>query len=147
MCISQFLCGIFRPLQPHSSSHKWGKYENSRFNSDAFSSIENAVTRNKPGTRNQVACKWVKKFSVRSWEELHFTTISYILSFNYSYWYEITLNRIMYTANSSILYGKEKNVPILGTWHQNLVNVSGLLYSKQIEFQEELITFLKTWLP
>ena len=26
---------FFRPLQPHSSSHNWGKYENSRFNSDA----------------------------------------------------------------------------------------------------------------
>ena len=26
-------CG---PLQPHSSSHIWGKYENSKFNSDAF---------------------------------------------------------------------------------------------------------------
>ena len=138
---------FFRPLQPHSSSHKWGKYENSRFNSDAFSYIENAVTRNKPCTRNQVACEWVKKISIRSWVELHFTTISYILSFNYGYWYEINLNRIMYTANSSILYGKEKTVRILGTWHQNLVNVSGLRYSKQIEFQEELINFLKTWLP
>ena len=53
----------------------------------------------------------------------------------------------MYTANSSILYGKEKTVRILGTWHQNLVHVSGLRYSKQIEFQEELINFLKTWLP
>ena len=53
----------------------------------------------------------------------------------------------MYTANSSILYSKEKTVRILGTWHQNLVNVSGLRYSKQIEFQEELINFLKTWLP
>ena len=28
--------------------------------------------------------------------------------------------------------------------HQNLLNVSGLRYSKQIEFQEELINFLKT---
>ena len=27
---------FFGPLQPHSSSHNWGKYENSRFNSDAF---------------------------------------------------------------------------------------------------------------
>ena len=26
---------FFRLLQPHSSSHNWGKYENSRFNSDA----------------------------------------------------------------------------------------------------------------
>ena len=30
---------FFRPLQPHSSSHNWGKYENSRFNSDAFGYI------------------------------------------------------------------------------------------------------------
>ena len=30
---------FFRPLQPHSSSHNWGKYKNSRFNSDAFSYI------------------------------------------------------------------------------------------------------------
>ena len=30
---------FFRPLQPHSSSHKRGKYENPRFNSDAFSYI------------------------------------------------------------------------------------------------------------
>ena len=52
----------------------------------------------------------------------------------------------MYTANSSILYSNEKTVRILGTWHQNLVNVSGLRYSKQIEFQEELINFLRTWL-
>ena len=27
---------FFRPLQPHFSSHNWGKYENSRFNSHAF---------------------------------------------------------------------------------------------------------------
>ena len=32
----------------------------------------------------------------------------------------------MYAANSSILYSKEKTVRILGTWHQYLVNVSGL---------------------
>ena len=25
---------FLRPLQPHSSSQNWGKYENSRFNSD-----------------------------------------------------------------------------------------------------------------
>ena len=100
-----------------------------------------------PCSRNQVASTWVKKISVRSWVEFHFTTISYILSFNYSYRYKINLIRIMYTANSSILYSKEKTVRILGTWHQNLVNVSGFRYSKQIEFQEELINFLKTWLP
>ena len=40
----------------------------------------------------------------------------------------------MYTANSAILYSKEKTVRILGTWHQYLANVSGLRYSKQIEF-------------
>ena len=137
---------FFRPLQPHFSSHNWGKYENSRFNSDAFGYIENAVTRNKGRTWNQVASEWVKKISVRSWVELHFTTIWYILSFNYSYRYEINLIRIMYAVNSSILYSKEKTVRILGTWHQYLVNVSRLRYSKQIEFQEELVNFLRTWL-
>ena len=30
---------FFRPLQPHSSSHNCGKYEISRFNSDAFGYI------------------------------------------------------------------------------------------------------------
>ena len=45
-----------RLLQPHFSSHNWGKYENSRFNSCRRFQlyIENAVTRNKPCTRNQV---------------------------------------------------------------------------------------------
>ena len=47
--------------------------------------------------------------------ELSFTTLSYILSSNYSYRYEINLIRIMYKANSSILYSKEKTVRILGT--------------------------------
>ena len=51
----------------------------------------------------------------------------------------------MHTANSSILYSKEKTARILGTWHQYLVNVSGLRYSKQIEFQKELIYVLRTW--
>ena len=73
--------------------------------------------------RNQVASEWVKKISIWSWVELHFTTISYTLSFNYSYRYEINLIQIMYTANSSILYSKEKTVQILGTWHQYSVNV------------------------
>ena len=50
----------------------------------------------------------------------------------------------MYAANSSILYSKERTVQILGTWRQYLVNVSGLRYSKQIKFQEELIIF---WHP
>ena len=141
---------FFRLLQPPSSSPNWGKYDNSRFKSDVFSSfrlhVENAVTRNKPCTRSLVPSAWVKKFSIRSWVELHFTSISYILSFNYSYRYEINLIRIMYTANSSILYSKEKTIRILGTWYQYLVNVSGLRYCKQIKFQEELITFLRTWL-
>ena len=75
----------------------------------------NVFTRNKPCARNQVASEWVKKISLRGWVELHFTTTSYILSFNYSYRYEINLIRIMYTANSSILYSKEKTVRILGT--------------------------------
>ena len=57
----------------------------------------------------------MKKISIRSWVELHLTIISYIPSFNYSYWYEINLIRITYTANSSILYSKEKTVRILGT--------------------------------
>ena len=52
---------------------------------------------------NQVASEWVKKI----WVELRFTIISYILSFNYGYGYQINLIRIMYAANSSILYIKE----------------------------------------
>ena len=106
--------------------------------------IENAVARNKPRTRS--VSEWVKKIAIRSWVELHFTIISYILSFNYSYRYEINLIRIIYATNSSILYSKEKTGQIVGTWHQYLVNVSCLRYSKQIEFQEELINFLRTWL-
>ena len=43
----------------------------------------------------------------------------------------------MYAANSSIRYSKEKTGQILGTWHQYLVNVSGLRYSKQIEYQKQ----------
>ena len=42
----------------------------------------------------------------------------------------------MYTANSSISTAQKKLV----------VDVSELRYSKQIEFQEELINFLRTWL-
>ena len=42
---------FFRLSQPHSSSHSWGKYEHSRFNSDT---IGYAVTRNKRRKRNQV---------------------------------------------------------------------------------------------
>ena len=62
--------------------------------------------------------EWVKKISRRIRVELHFTIIWYVLSFNDSYRYEINPIQIMYTANSSILYGKEKTGRILGTWHQ-----------------------------
>ena len=54
-----------------------------------------------------------KKISIRSWVELHFTTILYILSFNYSYRYEINLIRKMYSTNSSVLDSKEKTVRTL----------------------------------
>ena len=50
----------------------------------------------------------------------------YILSVNYSYRYEITLVRIMYAANSSILHGKEKTGQILGTRHQYLYKTVSL---------------------
>ena len=72
--------------------------------------------------------------------------IDWYISFNYSYRYEINLVRVMYAANSSILRGKENTGPILGTWHQYLVNVPCLCYSKQIKFQEELMNCLTTWL-
>ena len=36
---------FFRPLQPRSSSHNWGKYENYRFNSDAFSYVQKMQSR------------------------------------------------------------------------------------------------------
>ena len=53
----------------------------------------------------------------------------------------------MFAANSSIQHNKEKTGQILGTWHQYLVNVSGLRYSKKkMEFQEELMNFLTTLL-
>ena len=51
----------------------------------------------------------------------------------------------MYAANSSIFRSKEKTGRILATWHQYLVNVSGLRYSKHIEFQEELMNFLTSF--
>ena len=97
--------------------------------------IENAVTRNKRRSRNQVASEWVKKISVRSWVELHFTIISYILSFNYSY--REFIDSVQ----------QRKNWPDTGHLTSILNEyVSGLRYSKQIEFQEELINFLRTWL-
>ena len=40
---------FFRPLQPHSSSHNWGKYENSRFNSEAFGYIQKMQSRERSG--------------------------------------------------------------------------------------------------
>ena len=43
----------------------------------------------------------------------------------------------MYAPNSSILDDKEKTGRILGTRHHYLVNVSGLPYSKEIEFQKK----------
>ena len=49
----------------------------------------------------------------------------------------------MYSANSSILCSKEKIGRIVGTWHEYLVNISGLRYFKQIEFQGEITKFLK----
>ena len=55
----------------------------------------------------------------------------------------------MFAANSSIQHNKEKTGQILGTWHQYLVNVSGLRYSKKkkkMEFREELMNFLTTLL-
>ena len=42
---------FFRPLQPHSSSHNWGKYENARFNSDAFGYIQKMQSRETKSSR------------------------------------------------------------------------------------------------
>ena len=92
----------------HPGYHNWGKF--GELSLRLY--IENAVARNKPCTRS--VSEWVKKIATRSWVELHFTIISYILSFNYSYRYEINLIRIMYATNSSILYSKEKTGQILG---------------------------------
>ena len=44
----------------------------------------------------------------------------FILSYGYSYGYEISLIRIVYAANSSILHDKENSVRILGTGHPKL---------------------------
>ena len=101
--------------------------------------IENAATRNKPYTRNQFASEWVKKISKGlSTENYIIQIILYILSFNYSNRYETSFVRILYAANSPTLHCKG---------NQYLVNASqsGLRYSKQIEFQEELMNFLTTW--
>ena len=103
--------------------------------------IGNAVTR--------IAIQAVHTKSSQSESEENFhTELSRITFYDYilypSYRYEIYLIRVMYTANSSILYNKEKTVQILGTQHQSLVNDFGLRYSKQIGFQEELINFLRT---
>ena len=62
----------------------------------------------------------------------------YILCFNYNYRCEINVVRIIYEA-------KKKAKKLAGCWAPDiniLVNVSGLRYSKQIEFQEELINLL-----
>ena len=44
----------------------------------------------------------------------------FILSYCYSYGYEISLVRIVYEANSRILYDKENTVRILGIRHPKL---------------------------
>ena len=126
---------FFRPFQPLLAAAGERKLRRFRLYIDIY--IENAVTRrNMPYTRNQVASEWVKKISVRSWVELYFTIMSHILSFNYSYIYEINLIHIMYAANSSILYCKEKTGRILGTWHQYLVNVLASVIPNKLNFQK-----------
>ena len=130
---------FFRPLQPHSTSHNWGICMRIPGTISALV-MENAVTRNKPCTRNQFASEWVKKISKGlSTENYIIQIILYILSFNYSYRYETNLVRILNAANSPTQHCKG---------NQYLVNASqsGLRYSKQIEFQEELMNFLTTWL-
>ena len=53
----------------------------------------------------------------------------------------------MYAPNLSILHDKEKTGRILGTRDDYFVNVSGLPYSKPIEFQKKkMMNFLSTWL-
>ena len=102
---------FFRRLQP---SHNWGKYENSRFNSHVSGYTKKMQSR-ETSRKHEIKSplnEW-KKISIRSWIELHFTTILYILSFHYSYRYEINLFRKMYTTNSSVLCSKEKNVRTL----------------------------------
>ena len=42
---------FFRPLQPYSSNHNWGKYENSKFNSDAFGYILKMQSRETSGAQ------------------------------------------------------------------------------------------------
>ena len=84
--ISRSLCDIFQTLATPFYQSQLGKVWEFQVKLRCFRLyIENAVTRNKRSTRNQVASEWVKKISVRSRVELHFTTISYTLSFNYSY--------------------------------------------------------------
>ena len=51
----------------------------------------------------------------------------------------------MYSANLQILYSNKEKTELAGYWAPD-INVSGLRYSKQIEFHEELINFVRTWL-
>ena len=91
-----------------STSHNWGICMRIPGTISALV-IENAVTRNKPCTRNQFASEWVKKISKGlSTENYIIQIILYILSFNYCYRYEINLPWIMNAANSLILHSKEK---------------------------------------
>ena len=97
--ISQCLCDIFRTVATPFKQSQLGKVWEFQVQLWRFRlHIKNAVTQNKRRIRNQVASEWMRKISVRGWVELHFTTISYILSFNYSYRYEINLIQMMYTA-------------------------------------------------
>ena len=84
--------------------------------------------------------------SIRSWVELHYTDyILHIFNYVYCYRYEIDSARIVRSQFIDSAQ-QRKTGRILGTWHQCLLGVSGLCYSKQIEFQEEFMNFLTTWL-
>ena len=129
---------FFRPLQPHSTSHNWGICMRIPGTISALV-IENAVTRNKPCTRNQFASEWVKKISKGMW------SIFVNCGCRWKWRMVIAVNVFFLESffwkiyNSSILHSKG---------NQYLVNASqsGLRYSKQIEFQEELMNFLTTWI-
>ena len=58
----------------------------------------------------------------------------FILSYDYSDGYEISLVWIVYTANSRILRDKENTVRYWVSDIQNLVNVYGLRYSKPLTY-------------
>ena len=106
---------FFRPFEPDSSSHNWGKYENSRFNCDAFGYIQKMQSRETSGAHESSRLQMSEE-NFRA-ELSRITFYDYVIypKLYYSFRYEINLIRIMYTANSSILYSKEKTVWILGT--------------------------------